>query len=78
MALPPEALAKGGRVDSSLTNNNKKSIKTRIEKLRFYDFSNCVFSYTPCAPIVHVNFVSVRHINVPGAVAHPFATFREN
>ena len=41
------------------------------QKLRFYDFSNCVFSYSPCAPIIHVNFVSVGHINVPGALADP-------
>ena len=31
------------------------------QKLRFYDFSNCVFSYSPCAPITHENFIFVWH-----------------
>ena len=35
-----------GEGDLFLNIQQPKSIKTRIYKLRFYDFSNCIFSYS--------------------------------
>ena len=37
---------------------------------------NCLSAYWSCAPIIHVNFVSVWHINVPGALTDPFAPLK--
>ena len=34
-------------------------------------FANCSSACWPCAPIIHVNIVSVWHINVPGDLADP-------
>ena len=44
---------------------------SRHNRPRFYDFSNCVFSYWSCAPIFHKNFVFVWRVSAPGALTHP-------
>ena len=67
-----------GAISASIHNNKNLQKSCPCD---FCDFSNCVFSYSPCTPFIHENFVFVQHIIVlwrSGASFRPsFAFFNK-
>ena len=67
-----------GAISASIHNNKNLQKSCPCD---FCDFSNCVFSYSPCTPFIHKNFVFVQHIIVlwrSGASFRPsFAFFNK-